>query len=108
MPFAEMHPEDAGKRGLDGTDRVRLITPAGAAEVELRVTPHVAQGTVFVPFNQPGLAANTLLSGRFTSAVQVEAAGERAPSEAVGGAAASSSEAVGGAHASSSEAVGGI
>jgi hypothetical protein len=25
-----------------------------------------------VPFNQPGLAANTLLAGRFTAAVEVE------------------------------------
>jgi hypothetical protein len=36
------------------------------------VTEHVAQGTVFVPFNQPGLAANTLLAGRFTAGVQIE------------------------------------
>jgi hypothetical protein len=37
------------------------------------VTPHVAPGTIFVPFNQPGLPANTLLSGRFTAAVEVTA-----------------------------------
>jgi len=40
--------------------------------VPLRVTEHVAAGSVFVPFNQPGLAANTLLSGRSTAAVAVE------------------------------------
>jgi hypothetical protein len=29
---------------------------------------------VFVPFNQPGLAAYTLLSGRFTAAATIEPA----------------------------------
>jgi NADH-quinone oxidoreductase subunit G len=70
-PFAEMNAEEAEKRGLTDADHVRLSTRAGQAEVELRVTPHIAPGTVFVPFNQPGLAANTLLSGRFTSPVEV-------------------------------------
>jgi hypothetical protein len=28
---------------------------------------------VFVPFNQPGFAANTLLSGAFTTSVELEA-----------------------------------
>ena len=52
---------------------VRLRTAAGEAVVPLRVTEHIAPGTVFVPFNQPGLAANTLLSGSFTTGVEVEA-----------------------------------
>jgi NADH-quinone oxidoreductase subunit G len=69
--FAEINPEDAEKLGLGDAERVRLSTQAGEAEVELRVTRHVAPGSVFVPFNQPGLAANTLLSGRFTAAVEV-------------------------------------
>jgi NADH-quinone oxidoreductase subunit G len=70
-PFAEINLEDAEKHGLSDAERVRLSTPAGQAEVELRVTRDVAPGSVFVPFNQPGLAANTLLSGRFTAAVEV-------------------------------------
>ncbi len=73
VPFAEMNAEDAEKRGLANADRVRVSTAAGAADVELRVSPNVAAGTVFVPFNQPGLAANTLLSGRFTAGVEVSA-----------------------------------
>jgi hypothetical protein len=40
------------------------------------VSDGVAPGSVFVPWNQPGLAANTLLSGRPTAAVTVEPAGE--------------------------------
>jgi predicted molibdopterin-dependent oxidoreductase YjgC len=50
-------------------------TDAGEAVLPVRVTEGVAQGCVFVPFNQPGLAANTLLSGRFTAAVTLEAVG---------------------------------
>ena len=71
-PFAEMHPVDAEKRGLADGLEVRLMTAAGDATVPLRVTDLVAAGSVFVPFNQPGLAANTLLSGRSTAAVAVE------------------------------------
>ncbi|HET9723074.1 MAG TPA: NADH-quinone oxidoreductase subunit G [Actinomycetota bacterium] len=71
-PFAEVHPEDAAKRGLEDGGPVRLRTGAGEAVVPVRVTEDVAQGAVFVPFNQPGLAANTLLAGRFTAAVEIE------------------------------------
>ncbi len=71
-PFAEVHPEDAQKRGLVDGELVRLRTEAGEAVVPVRVTEHVAQGCVFVPFNQPGLAVNALLSGRFTAGVTLE------------------------------------
>jgi NADH-quinone oxidoreductase subunit G len=71
--FAEVHPESAAKHGLQDGGRVRLRTSAGEAVVPLRVTEHVAPGSVFVPFHQPGLATNTLLSGRFTAAVELEA-----------------------------------
>ena len=55
---------------------------------------HVAKGAVFVPFNQPGFAANTLLSGRMTAPVELTAvdaaeaedAGSGAPSRARGSA----------------------
>ena len=70
--FAEMHPTDAGAHGLADGLGVRLRTAAGEAVVPLRVTEHIAPGTVFVPFNQPGLAANTLLTGAFSTPVEVE------------------------------------
>jgi NADH-quinone oxidoreductase subunit G len=73
-PFVEVNPEDAEKLRLAHGGRARLTTEAGSAEVPVRVTPHVAAGAVFVPFNQPGLAANALLSGRFSTAVTVERA----------------------------------
>jgi len=73
--FAELHPEDAEKRGVLDGDRIRLKTDAGQAELPVRVTSGVAAGAVFVPFNQPGLAANTVLSGGFVGPVTVEAIG---------------------------------
>ena len=82
QPFAEMHPDDATKKGLEDGVMVRLRTDAGQAVVPLRVTDGVASGSVFVPFRQPGLAANTLLSGRTTASLVVEAA--EAAAEAVG------------------------
>jgi NADH-quinone oxidoreductase subunit G len=76
--FAELNPEDAEKRGVLDGGRVRVRTDAGEAELPVRVTPEIAPGTVFVPFNQPGFAANTLLSGGFVEPAHVEAA---APAE---------------------------
>jgi hypothetical protein len=56
----------------------------------------VARGSAFVPYNQPGLAANTLLSGRLISGARLEPA-ETVVAEAGAGAsrAASGPEAVG-------------
>jgi NADH-quinone oxidoreductase subunit G len=73
-PFAELHPEDAEKRGLQDGDRIRLRTDTGEAELPVRVTPDVAAGAIFLPFNQPGLAAGSVLSGGFVGPVVVEAA----------------------------------
>jgi NADH-quinone oxidoreductase subunit G len=89
-PFVEIHPDDAGKRAIADGDRVRVTTDAGSALLPARVTEHVAAGSLFVPFNQPGLAANTLLSGRFTAGATVEVVVEEGS-----GRMASSSEAVG-------------
>jgi predicted molibdopterin-dependent oxidoreductase YjgC len=45
---------------------VRLATAAGEVTLPARVTEHVKEGAVFVPFNQAGFAANTLLQGHFS------------------------------------------
>ncbi|MGZ5292682.1 MAG: NADH-quinone oxidoreductase subunit NuoG [Actinomycetota bacterium] len=71
--FVEVHPRDAEAAGVAGGGRVVVRTDAGRAELEAHVTEHVAPGAVFVPFNQPGLAANTLLSGELVAEVQLEA-----------------------------------
>jgi NADH-quinone oxidoreductase subunit G len=73
--FVEIHVDDAAERGLaDGATAV-VRTSAGEVELPVRVTEHIARGTVFVPFNQPGFAANTILAGSFTIAATVEAVG---------------------------------
>ena len=74
--FVEIHPSDAERLGLTDGSMVVVRTEAGRAEVTARVTEHVAPGVVFVPWNQPGLATNTLLSGspRTTVAVEVPTA----------------------------------
>jgi NADH-quinone oxidoreductase subunit G len=70
--FVEMHPEDAEKHALHDGDRVRVRTETSEAELPLRVTGDVAKGAVFVPFNQPGFAANRLLGAGFIEPATVE------------------------------------
>ena len=73
-PFVEVHPEDATHRGLADGGNATIRTQAGQAVLPVRVTEHIARGSAFVPFNQPGFAANTVLSGRFTTLATLEAA----------------------------------
>ncbi|HYZ13548.1 MAG TPA: NADH-quinone oxidoreductase subunit G [Actinomycetota bacterium] len=70
--FVEMHPEDAEKHALHHGDRVRVRTETAESELPLRVTGDVAKGAVFVPFNQPGFAANRLLGAGFIEPATVE------------------------------------
>ncbi len=73
-PFVEINPEDAAALELvDGAD-AKLETSAGSAVLPVRVCAGVCRGAVFVPFNQPGFAANSLLSGTFTTTVTLSAA----------------------------------
>jgi predicted molibdopterin-dependent oxidoreductase YjgC len=83
--FAEIDPRDAEAAGVVDGGPVIVRTDAGEAEVTARVTEHVAPGVVFVPFYQPGLAANALLSGELVTGVTLEAvvASEDAEPEAV-------------------------
>jgi NADH-quinone oxidoreductase subunit G len=71
-PFIEIHPDDADRLGIAAGSLVRLLTSAGEAELPARITDGIAPGAVFVPWNQPGFAANTLLSGRRNVAVSLE------------------------------------
>jgi NADH-quinone oxidoreductase subunit G len=71
-PFAEIHPADAARADVIDGAAVRLTTAAGEATLPARVTEHVAEGAVFVPFNQAGFAANTLLQGRFSIAATIQ------------------------------------
>jgi NADH-quinone oxidoreductase subunit G len=71
--FVELHPEDAAAAGVTDGAQAVVRTDAGEAELPVRVTEGIARGAVFVPFNQPGLSANTLLSGTFVTTATVEA-----------------------------------
>ena len=75
--FVELHPSDAASAGIADGGRATVRTDAGAAELPARVTEHIAAGAAFVPFNQPGLAANTLFSGRMVTRARI------APAEGV-------------------------
>ncbi|MDP9330091.1 MAG: NADH-quinone oxidoreductase subunit G [Actinomycetota bacterium] len=71
-PFIEVHPQDAAAAELEDGGRALVRSPAGEAELDVHVTPHIAQGSAFVPYNQSGLAANELLSGSFTTSATLE------------------------------------
>jgi predicted molibdopterin-dependent oxidoreductase YjgC len=78
-PFVEVHPDDASRLELTVDEFARVRTEAGEAELPVRVTDAVAPGTVFVPYNQAGFRANTILSGRLFTEATVEPAGQREP-----------------------------
>jgi NADH-quinone oxidoreductase subunit G len=73
--FVEVHPEDAARLGLEDGGRARVRTDAGETELPVRVSDGIVEGVAFVPWNQPGLRANTLLSGTTTTTATVEAVG---------------------------------
>ena len=71
--FVELHTADASSFGVvDGAHAV-VRTDAGEVELPVRVTDHIAPGAAFVPFNNPGLRASTLLSGSFDTIATIEA-----------------------------------
>jgi NADH-quinone oxidoreductase subunit G len=74
-PFLEVHPADAERLGLEDGGRARVKTEAGEAELPVRISAGLARGTAFVPFNQPGLRANALLSGAHATDALIEAVG---------------------------------
>jgi NADH-quinone oxidoreductase subunit G len=76
--FVEVHPDDADRLGLSDGRPARLRTAAGEAELAVRVSDGIAPGAAFVPYNQPGLGANTILSGRFITSATLEPAAQEA------------------------------
>ena len=60
-PFVEIHPALARRFGIGDGDRVALTTRRGSIHVSARLTPHIRQDTLFVPFHWGGDAcANRL------------------------------------------------
>jgi NADH-quinone oxidoreductase subunit G len=76
----EVHPDDAARLALQDGGHATLRTSAGEATIPVQVTDAVAVGACFVPWNNPGLAANTLFSGTRRAAVTLSAA--QGPAEA--------------------------
>ena len=59
--FVEIHPALARRFGIGDGDRVALTTRRGSIHVSARLTPHIRQDTLFVPFHWGGDAcANRL------------------------------------------------
>ena len=82
-PFVEIHPDDAQRLSLRDGGRARVRTPAGEADVEVRVSDGIVPGAAFVPWNQPGLRASKLFRETLRSGAAVEAVEEEAvPEEA--------------------------
>ena len=76
-PFVEVHPADANRLGLVDGGAASIQTAAGRSELPVRVTEDVVEGAVFVPYNQPGFAANSILSGSLITPATLEPAAER-------------------------------
>ncbi len=58
--YAEIHPEDAKRLGLEEGGLVRVRTRRGEITTKVRATERVAPGSVFVPFHFVEAAANRL------------------------------------------------
>src|SRR5207302_9584280 len=63
--FVEVHPDDAQRLRIADGEPAQLRTDAGQAILPVRVSDGIAPGSCFVPFNNPGLQADTVVSGRF-------------------------------------------
>lgn len=60
--FVELHPLLAQRFGIADSDRVRVSTHRGQAEVTARLTSDIRQDTLFVPFHWAGSARANLLT----------------------------------------------
>jgi formate dehydrogenase major subunit len=58
--YVELHPNDAERIGLNGSERVRVASRRGEIELTVRVTPDIRPGVVFIPFHYAEAAANAL------------------------------------------------
>jgi len=59
-PYVEMHPDDAGKLGIEDNEVVRASSRRGKIELSVRVTDRIKPGLVFIPFHYREAAANLL------------------------------------------------
>jgi NADH-quinone oxidoreductase subunit G len=69
--FLEIHPGDASRLQLEDGGYAQVATATGTARLPVVVTDGVPPGACFVPWNNPGLAANALFAGSRTVAATV-------------------------------------
>jgi assimilatory nitrate reductase catalytic subunit len=74
----EVHPSDAERLGLADGALARIRTTGGEARLMVRTSDGIAEGASFVPYNQPGFAANTILPGRLITRASLEPVEARA------------------------------
>ena len=58
--YAEIHPHDAARLGLEDGGMVRVRTRRGEIKTRVKATQKVAEGSVFIPFHFAEAAANRL------------------------------------------------
>ena len=51
--LVQIHPDDAGTRGIARGDRVRIYSPAGEIPAVAELTDAIARDTLFVPYSYP-------------------------------------------------------
>ena len=59
-PFVEIHPRDAGRRGIEGDDRVEVRTRRGRIQLRALVSRQVRPGCLWIPLHFPDARANLL------------------------------------------------
>jgi anaerobic selenocysteine-containing dehydrogenase len=60
-PLLEIHPDDAGSRGIQSGDAVHVTSPRGTVSVKAYVTVNILPGVVQLPHHWPDEAnANNL------------------------------------------------
>ena len=59
----EIHPHDAGQRGIHDGSWVKLASRAGGTSLRARITDRVAPGVVYTTFHHPATQANVVTTG---------------------------------------------
>lgn len=69
--FMELHPKDAEALGLRQGSRIKVSSPNGSVETKVKVTEHIRQGIVFIPFHFAEVAVNKLIGDQHDPVVLI-------------------------------------
>lgn len=69
--YVEINPFDAERLGIRKGDRIRIRSRRGQVEIAARVTPRVAEGTVFIPMHYREAAANVITNDALDPVVKI-------------------------------------